>query len=171
MSASDRIPQLLADIQRTCDELARLRTQLDDLTRDGRRAAWEAASAAAQKASLVVADKSRAPVRLTAGMVWGALRGARIDGISSTASLTFPQEITRDGPGWLALVDIPPGVIGTDVLGRRPEVASGLGFPVDQVWLSIRPATVAGPGLIALWVGDQPVSGGRRSLWPDDDLS
>lgn len=157
MSTSDRIPKLLADIQRTCDELVRLRTQLDDLNRASTRAAWEAAVEAAQDASLVVADESRTPVRLTAGMVWGALLGARIQGISSTASLTFPQEITRDGPGWLALVDMPPGVIGTDVLGRRPEVASGLGLPVDQVWLSIRPSTVAGPGLIALWVGDRPV--------------
>jgi DNA segregation ATPase FtsK/SpoIIIE, S-DNA-T family len=133
-------------------------------------------------------------VPVLAGLVAGAARAGRpidrpiVDRVSTrpryrklTADLTrkgllatglvkrpedvkFPGEIRRDGPGYLAMVDLPDGVIATDVVDRREQLAGGLRLPLDQVWPEVTPREH--PGLLTLWVADRPVSAMRQPPWP-----
>jgi S-DNA-T family DNA segregation ATPase FtsK/SpoIIIE len=73
--------------------------------------------------------------RLTSDIVVRALAALGIAEINKTVAkggngITFPSPITRDGPGWLAEVDLPYGVTVTDVLDRRAKLASGLRRPL-----------------------------------------
>lgn len=101
-------------------------------------------------------------IKLTAEQVRTALCSIGISGIKDPGQLSFPQEIHRDGPGYLARVDLPQGVEAVDVLERRGRLSSALRLPVDQVW----PA--AGPdhaGQLDLWVGMQPASKMGQPEW------
>lgn len=94
--------------------------------------------------------------KLHAEQVRTALCALGISGIKDPSLLEFPPPgIHRDGPGWLARVNLPAGVEAVDVLERRGRLSSALRLPVDQVW----PA--AGPdhaGQLDLWVGYMPAS-------------
>ncbi|XTZ17024.1 hypothetical protein ACQSSU_06505 [Micromonospora echinospora] len=99
-------------------------------------------------------------VRLTAEQVRAAL--VAIGAAKDPGQLTFPVEIHRDGPGWLARVNLPVGVEAVKVLEARGALSSALRLPVDQVW----PA--AGPdhaGQVDLWVGFQPASKMGQPPW------
>lgn len=101
-------------------------------------------------------------VKLTAELVRGALCQLGVAGMKDPATLAFPTEIHRDGPGWLARVNLPGGVEAVDVLERRGKLSSALRLPVDQVW------PTAGPdhaGQLDLWVGFQPASKMRQPAW------
>ena len=78
-------------------------------------------------------------------------------------AITFPTEIHRDGPGHLAVVDLPYGVEAADVIARRGRLASGLRLPLDQVWPEPAPGHT---GRLALWVGHEPASQMRQPAWP-----
>ena len=78
-------------------------------------------------------------------------------------AITFPAEIHRDGPGHLAVVDLPYGVEAADVIARRGRLASGLRLPLDQVWPEPAPGHT---GRLALWVGHEPASQMRQPAWP-----
>lgn len=100
--------------------------------------------------------------RLTAERVREALCALGIPGLKDPKKITFPQQITRDGPGQLARVNLPLGVEAIEVVERRGKLSSALRLPVDQVW----PA--AGPdhaGQLDLWVGYQPASKMRPPKW------
>ncbi|MEU4776887.1 cell division protein FtsK [Micromonospora sp. NPDC023633] len=101
--------------------------------------------------------------KLTAEMVRAALCSISVTGIKDPAALTFPSPgIHRDGPGWLARVNLPIGVEAVAVLEKRGALSSALRLPVDQVW----PA--AGPdhaGQLDLWVGYQPSSKMGNAKW------
>jgi DNA segregation ATPase FtsK/SpoIIIE, S-DNA-T family len=73
-------------------------------------------------------------------------------------------DIHRDGPGYLAVVDLPDGVITTDVINEREKLAGGMRLPVDQVWPEVMPREH--PSRLALWVADRPVSAMRQPPWP-----
>ena len=75
----------------------------------------------------------------------------------------LPAEIHRDGPGHLAVVDLPYGVEAADVIARRGRLASGLRLPLDQVWPEPAPGHT---GRLALWVGHEPASQMRQPAWP-----
>lgn len=114
-----------------------------------------------------ILDRVTAPTayrKLTAEMVRQALVATGT--VKDPALLTFAREIHRDGPGYLAVVDLPDGVIATDVIDKRDRLAGSrsLRLPVDQVW----PETMRGehPGRLALWVADKPVSAMRPPPWP-----
>lgn len=102
-------------------------------------------------------------IKLTADMTRSALltTGA---GIKDPAAVKFIHDIGRDGPGWLAQVALPPGIVATDVIDKRDRLAAGLRLPVDQVW----PETVKGehPGRLNIFVSDRPVSAMRQPAWP-----
>lgn len=102
--------------------------------------------------------------RLTAEIVRAAILSCGITGLKDPEQLTFPQEIHRDGPGQLAIVDLPPGVDAVEVIERRSKLASGLRVPVDQAWPETMPK--AHPGRLALWVGYQPASAMKQPTWP-----
>jgi S-DNA-T family DNA segregation ATPase FtsK/SpoIIIE len=113
-------------------------------------------------------SQGKAYRKLTAELVRRALLSVQLSGINSAVAkdpnaITFPQEIHRDGPGHLAVVDLPYGVEAADVIARRGRLASGLRLPLDQVWPEPAPGHT---GRLALWVGHEPASQMRQPAWP-----
>lgn len=107
--------------------------------------------------------------RLTADLVTRALAALGLGGITSALArdpnaIGFPAPITRDGPGWRADVDLPPGVTAGEVMDRRDKLAGALGRPLGCVWPEGHPDVH--PGRISLWVGDKEVSQARQDPWP-----
>jgi len=109
----------------------------------------------------VVVPKYR---KLTADLVRSAIISCGINGLREPEQISFPQDIHRDGPGQLAIVDLPPGVDAVDVIERRSKLASGLRVPVDQAWPETMPK--AHPGRLSLWVGYQAASEMKQPAWP-----
>ncbi|HEY0641569.1 MAG TPA: FtsK/SpoIIIE domain-containing protein [Pseudonocardiaceae bacterium] len=107
--------------------------------------------------------------KLTADVVVRALSVLGIGGITSAVAknpgaIGFVAPITRDGPGWRADVELPPGVTAGDVIERRDRLASGLGRPLGCVWPEGK--AEVHPGRLVLWVGDQDLSKARQPAWP-----
>ncbi len=106
--------------------------------------------------------------RLTADLVRRGLTSLGIAGINQAVAkdpkaISFPVDIHRDGPGHLAVVDLPYGVEATDVIARRGRLASALRLPMDQVWPEPAPGHT---GRLALWVGYEPASQMKQPSWP-----
>ncbi|GIL29944.1 ATP-binding protein [Actinocatenispora comari] len=101
-------------------------------------------------------------IKLTADQVRRAL--VATGKVRDEAAPSFPRDIGRDGPGWLASVELPSGVIATDIIDKREQLAGGLRLPFDQVW----PEAVKGehPGRLDVWVADRPVSAMRQPASP-----
>ena len=70
----------------------------------------------------------------------------------------------RDGPGWLARLDLPHGVTAGAVSEKREELASGLRRPLGCVW----PETDAKrhPGALNLFVADEDMTTAQQPSWP-----
>lgn len=100
--------------------------------------------------------------KLTADLVRKAI--VATGEVKDPASITFPHEIHRDGPGYLAIVDLPDGVVATDIIDKRDYLAGGLRLPKTQVWPSTAPGQH--PGQLHIWVADQPVQAMRPPAWP-----
>jgi S-DNA-T family DNA segregation ATPase FtsK/SpoIIIE len=101
-------------------------------------------------------------VKLTAQMVRDALCVLGIPRITDPASIKFPTEIHRDGPGWLARVDLPGGVEAVKVLEKRGGLSSALRLPIDQIWPEAGPDHA---GQVDLWVGYMPASKMGQPTW------
>jgi S-DNA-T family DNA segregation ATPase FtsK/SpoIIIE len=106
--------------------------------------------------------------KLTAELVRRALTSLQLAAINSAVgkdpnAITFPVEIHRDGPGHLAIVDLPYGVEAAEVVARRGKLASAMRLPLDQVWPDTAPGHT---GRLALWVGYEPASQMRQPAWP-----
>jgi S-DNA-T family DNA segregation ATPase FtsK/SpoIIIE len=87
--------------------------------------------------------------------------------VKKPEDIVFPAgigEIRREGPGYLAIADLPDGVIAVDIVDNREKLAGGLRLPVDQVWPEVMPREH--PSRLALWVADKPVSAMRQPAWP-----
>ncbi|HET9873911.1 MAG TPA: hypothetical protein VFP89_15105 [Propionibacteriaceae bacterium] len=84
--------------------------------------------------------------------------------VGGPAAVRFPAPIVRDGPGWRAELDLPPGVTAGDVIERRDRLASGLRRPVGAVWPGGDHDTHA--GRLIVWVGDKPMSQAKPTPWP-----
>jgi S-DNA-T family DNA segregation ATPase FtsK/SpoIIIE len=113
-------------------------------------------------------SQGKAYRKLTAELVRRALLSVQLAGINAAVAkdpnaISFPVEIHRDGPGHLAVVDLPYGVEAADVIARRGRLASGLRLPLDQVWPEPAPGHT---GRLALWVGHEPASQMRQPPWP-----
>ncbi len=107
--------------------------------------------------------------KLTSDNVIQALSVLGIAGINQALAknpnaIGFTAPITRDGPGWRADVDLPPGVTVAEVIERRAKLASGLGRPLGCVWPEGN--AEVHPGRMVLWVGDQDLSKSRQAAWP-----
>ncbi|MFF3868009.1 FtsK/SpoIIIE domain-containing protein [Micromonospora sp. NPDC001898] len=108
--------------------------------------------------------------RLTSDVVVRALAVLGIAGINQaiakqgTKAIGFTAPITRDGPGWRADIDLPPGVTAGDVIERRDRLAAGLTRPLGCVWPEGMPEVH--PGRLMLWVGDQDMATARQPAWP-----
>lgn len=108
--------------------------------------------------------------KLTSDIVVRALSVLGVAGINQAIAkqgdraIGFPAPITRDGPGWRADVDLPPGVTIGEVMDRRDKLASGLGRPLGCVWPEGN-ADIS-PSRLVLWVGDQPMAASAPPVWP-----
>lgn len=101
--------------------------------------------------------------RLTAVSVRLALIQIGVPGLKDPAGLEFPPPgIHRDGPGWLARVNLPGGVTAVKVLEKREELSSALRLPIDQIWPSGGPEHA---GQLDLWVGYKPASQMGKPRW------
>jgi DNA segregation ATPase FtsK/SpoIIIE, S-DNA-T family len=101
--------------------------------------------------------------KLTAEMVRSAFSNLGLSRMKDPASIAFKHPgIHRDGPGWLARIDLPEGMEAVKVLEKRDAMSSALRLPVDQVW------PTAGPdhaGQVDLWVGYKPASQMGKPRW------
>jgi DNA segregation ATPase FtsK/SpoIIIE, S-DNA-T family len=107
--------------------------------------------------------------RLTSEMVVRALGVLGLAGVNQALArdpkaVGFVAPITRDGPGWRADVDLPPGVTVGEIADRRDKLASGLGRPLGCVWPEGN--AEVHPGRLILWVGDQDLARSRQPAWP-----
>jgi S-DNA-T family DNA segregation ATPase FtsK/SpoIIIE len=114
----------------------------------------------------VVTSKAQ---KLTSDIVVRALSALGIAEVNKAVGkggrgITFPSPITRDGPGWRAEVDLPYGVVVTDIMERRDKLASGLRRPLGCVWPE--PVATEHSGRLVLWVGDQDMSQAKPAAWP-----
>jgi len=78
--------------------------------------------------------------------------------------MRFTSEITRDGPGYRADLDLPYGVVPEDVMEERQALASGLRRKLGCVWPSGDPEEHE--GRLVLWVGDKPMNETTKPAWP-----
>ncbi|MEU7254376.1 cell division protein FtsK [Streptomyces rimosus] len=78
--------------------------------------------------------------------------------------LHFTSEITRDGPGYRAELDLPWGVTPEDIMEARKPLASGLRRKVGCVWPAADPEEHE--GRLILWVGDKPMNETKKPAWP-----
>ncbi|BCJ44705.1 cell division protein FtsK [Actinoplanes ianthinogenes] len=106
--------------------------------------------------------------KLTAELVRRALTSLQLAAINSAVAkdpkaIAFPYDIHRDGPGHIAIVDLPYGVEASEVIARRGKLASALRLPLDQVWPEPAPGHT---GRLALWVGYEPASQMKQPPWP-----
>jgi S-DNA-T family DNA segregation ATPase FtsK/SpoIIIE len=101
--------------------------------------------------------------RLTAEMVRKALVDINVPGLKEPGQLQFPTPgIHREGPGWLARVNLPPGVLATQIMEKRTSLSSALRLPVDQIWPDKGPDH---DGQLDLWVGYMPSSKMGQPTW------
>lgn len=85
-------------------------------------------------------------------------KGGDMDG------MRFTSEITRDGPGYRADLDLPYGVTPDDIMEARKPLASGLRRKLGCVWPS--PDPEEHEGRLILWVGDKPMNETTKPPWP-----
>ncbi|MGW1796932.1 cell division protein FtsK [Streptomyces sp. NPDC001984] len=85
-------------------------------------------------------------------------KGGDMDG------MRFTSEITRDGPGYRADLDLPYGVTPDDIMDKREALASGLRRKVGCVWPS--GDEDEHEGRLVLWVGDKPMNETTKPAWP-----
>ncbi|MEU0516667.1 hypothetical protein [Streptosporangium sp. NPDC006007] len=100
--------------------------------------------------------------RLTAEIVREALCAPGVNAAKNPADIKFPTDIHRDGPGQLARVNLPPGVVAGKIVAERKALSSALRLPVDQVWPSVGPDH---EGQLDLWVGYEPASKMKPPKW------
>lgn len=96
------------------------------------------------------------------GELNGAVRAAEKLGGNASA-VGFPAPITRDGPGFRADIDLPPGVTAGNVIERRERLAAGLRRPTGAVWPE--PDGDSHAARLILWVGDKPMSKAKPISW------
>ncbi|MEU5192774.1 FtsK/SpoIIIE domain-containing protein [Streptomyces scabiei] len=102
--------------------------------------------------------------RLDSTEVFDALAAIGIEGKKGRKGVEFASEVMRDGPGWRAEVDLPPGVEATAVLEKRAALAAAMRRPISTVWPE--GDRTAHPGRLVLWVAQRDPAKAGRKLWP-----
>ncbi|MGW3024499.1 FtsK/SpoIIIE domain-containing protein [Streptomyces sp. NPDC001221] len=102
--------------------------------------------------------------RLDSTEVFDALAAIGIEGKKGRKGVEFASEVMRDGPGWRAEVDLPPGVEATAVLEKRAALAAAMRRPISTVWPEAD--RTAHPGRLVLWVAQRDPAKAGRKLWP-----
>ncbi|GIG03152.1 FtsK/SpoIIIE domain-containing protein [Catellatospora citrea] len=142
---------------------------------------WQAAALATAVAGLgLVGGNPDAPLlgtavvsqrisKLTGDAIERALLALGIAGINRAVAkdphaIGWPARIGREGAGWRADIDLPPGVTATEVIAKREALASALSRPLGCVWPEGQPKVH--PGRLVVWVGDQQMSESKNPEWP-----
>ncbi|MFK4100796.1 FtsK/SpoIIIE domain-containing protein [Streptomyces sp. NPDC019531] len=102
--------------------------------------------------------------RLDSTEVFDALAAIGIEGKKGRKGVEFASEVMRDGPGWRAEVDLPPGIEATAVLEKRSALAAAMRRPISTVWPEAD--RTAHPGRLVLWVAQRDPAKAGRKLWP-----
>lgn len=102
--------------------------------------------------------------RLDSTEVFDALAAIGIEGKKGRRGVEFAAEVMRDGPGWRAEVDLPPGIEATAVLEKRSALAAAMRRPISTVWPE--GDRTAHPGRLVLWVAQRDPAKAGRKLWP-----
>ncbi|WP_330265313.1 FtsK/SpoIIIE domain-containing protein [Streptomyces griseorubiginosus] len=102
--------------------------------------------------------------RLDSTEVFDALAAIGIEGKKGRRGVEFAAEVMRDGPGWRAEVDLPPGIEATAVLEKRAALAAAMRRPISTVWPEAD--RTAHPGRLVLWVASRDPAKAGRKLWP-----
>lgn len=102
--------------------------------------------------------------KLDSTEVFDALAAIGIEGKRGRRGVEFAAEVMRDGPGWRAEVDLPPGVEATAVLEKRAALAAAMRRPISTVWPEAD--RTAHPGRLVLWVAQRDPAKAGRKLWP-----
>lgn len=102
--------------------------------------------------------------RLDSTEVFDALAAIGIEGKKGRKGVEFAAEVMRDGPGWRAEVDLPPGIEATAVLEKRSALAAAMRRPISTVWPEAD--RTAHPGRLVLWVAQRDPAKATRRLWP-----
>lgn len=107
--------------------------------------------------------------KLTSSVVLRALGAIGNDKINRALGkggegIRFTAEITRDGPGYRADLDLPYGVAAADIMEKRRSLSSGLRRPLGCVWPEGDPGQHE--GRLILWVGDKDLSAQAKITWP-----
>ena len=74
--------------------------------------------------------------------------------------------IMRDdtGRGTLVRCELPPGVLGSDVLNRQDKLASALSLPLGRTWVTIDPEQ--NPAFVEVWIPDKSLNKMPQPAWP-----
>jgi DNA segregation ATPase FtsK/SpoIIIE, S-DNA-T family len=101
-------------------------------------------------------------VRALSGLGIGEMNKALREYPDTAVALIDP--VHRDGPGWLARLDLPYGVTAGQVSEKRENLASGLRRPLGCVW----PETdhKRHPGALNLFVADEDMTTAEQPPWP-----
>ena len=101
-------------------------------------------------------------VRALSGLGIGEMNKALREYPDTAVVLIDP--VHRDGPGWLARLDLPYGVTAGQVSEKREHLASGLRRPLGCVW----PETdhKRHPGALNLFVADEDMTTAEQPAWP-----
>ncbi|MGW0537826.1 FtsK/SpoIIIE domain-containing protein [Streptomyces sp. NPDC003032] len=102
--------------------------------------------------------------KLDSTEVFDALAAIGIEGKKGRKGVEFASEVMRDGPGWRAEVDLPPGIEATAVLEKRAALAAAMRRPISTVWPEAD--RTAHPGRLVLWVAQRDPAKAGRKLWP-----
>lgn len=87
----------------------------------------------------------------------GSLGIANINkAIKDGPGIRFISDPYQDGPGWGCQLDLPAGVTAGHIIGKRPELASGLRRPLSATWPEGVPEEHE--GRLQLWIGFHDIS-------------
>lgn len=114
-------------------------------------------------------DTAKEP-RLTSDLILnalGALGLARLNQAiakEGSKAIAFVSPIMRDGAGFRAELDLPPGVTASEVIEQRDRLASGLRRSLGKVWPATDPEVHV--GRLVLYVADKSLAQSKPAPWP-----
>ncbi|MEU1273011.1 FtsK/SpoIIIE domain-containing protein [Streptomyces sp. NPDC005799] len=85
-----------------------------------------------------------------------------LEAMGIKGDIKFVAPIQVDGPGWLAEMDLPRGVLAEKLLDRRKELAGAMRRPLQCVWPSVG---TEHPSRVNLWVAKRDPRTIKRP-WP-----
>ena len=141
---------------------------------------WQAATAAVALGVLGVVGRNReaniagtatASAKippLTGDLIKDALLALRLgsvnQGVKQDDKAIRFLSIVRDGAGFRADIDLPPGATAAEVMEKRSQLASGLRRPMGCVWPEGDPDVHE--GRLILYVADRSLSESKPAEWP-----